>query len=425
MSAGLFDEPESAGWEDDVPLDAPLAERMRPRSLEEYRGQGHLTGEGKILERALRGELRQSLILWGPPGSGKTTLAYLIARASDLRFVPFSAVLSGIKEIRAVMAEAAAAHKRTDRRTLLFVDEIHRFNKAQQDAFLPHVERGDILLIGATTENPSFEVVGPLLSRARTLVLKALDEDDLVRILERAAEDEQRGLAGSVQCKEGVLRQIARASDGDARRALTVLETAALVASEADGVSELGETQLVEALQKKIVRYDKGGEEHYNLISALHKSVRNSDDRAALYWLTRMLEAGEDRRYLARRLIRIAIEDVGLADVQATRVCLDAAEAWDRLGSPEGELALVQAAVYLARAPKSNEVYVAFDRAREDVERTTAEPVPLHLRNASTALMREVGYGKGYRYAHDDPAAAEEMECLPPSLRGRRYFGEE
>ncbi len=418
MSGGLFeDPPEAQAFE--VPGDAPLAERMRPDSLTAFRGQRHLVGEGRILAQALAGDVRQSLILWGPPGSGKTTLARLIAQRTDMRFVPFSAVLSGIKEIRAVMAESAAARARTGRRTLLFVDEIHRFNKAQQDAFLPHVERGDILLIGATTENPSFEVVGPLLSRARTVRLEPLPVEDLVAILRRAVEDETHGLAGRLAVSDASLERIALGADGDARRALTLLETVAALLP--DG-GELTEDVLADALQRKTLHYDKGGEEHYNLISALHKSVRNSSADASVYWLTRMLEAGEDRRYLARRLVRMAIEDIGIADPSALRVCLDAAETYERLGTPEGELALVQAAVVLARAPKSNATYVAYARAREDVERSAAEPVPLHLRNAVTGMMKREGYGEGYRYAHDDPAAAEEMECFPESLRGRRYF---
>ena len=427
MSEGLFDEPRGDGFGGGAPLDepapgAPLAERMRPRGLADFHGQAHLVGEGRILERALAGELRQSLILWGPPGTGKTTLARLIAGASAMRFVPFSAVLAGIKEIKAVMAEAARERRRSGRRTLLFVDEIHRFNKAQQDAFLPHVEQGNILLIGATTENPSFEVVGPLLSRARTVVLQPLSGPDLVAILSRALTDSERGLDTSVTAEGDVLERIAAAADGDARRALTLLETAAALA---EATGRIDDAVLAEALQRKTLHYDKGGEEHYNLISALHKSIRNSDDDAALYWLTRMLEAGEDRRFLVRRLIRMAVEDIGLADAAALGVAVAAAAAWDRLGSPEGELAIVQAAVYLARAPKSNALYTGYGRAREDVESSAAEPVPLHLRNASTRLMKDVGYGEGYRYAHDDPAATEEMTCLPPSLLGRRYFAPE
>ena len=418
--SGLFDEPEAAAASPLAPApdDAPLAERMRPHSLDEYAGQGHLVGEGRILSRVLAGEQRQSLILWGPPGVGKTTLARLIAAAAELRFVSVSAVLSGIKEVKAVMAEAARQRARRGRPTLLFIDEIHRFNKAQQDAFLPHVERGDILLIGATTENPSFEVVGPLLSRARTVVLRPLEVGDLVAVLRRAL-DEDRGLGGRVRASDEVLTAIANASDGDARRALTLLETAATLLGEA---GELSPEILGEALQRKALHYDKAGEEHYNLISALHKSVRNSDADATVYWITRMLEAGEDRRYLARRILRMAVEDIGLADPQALGVTLDAAAAFDRLGTPEGDLALVQAAVYLARAPKSNAVYRAYGEARADVEQTQAEPVPLHLRNAVTGLMKAHGYGEGYRYAHDDPEAAEEMPCLPPGLEGRRYF---
>jgi len=405
---------------DDEPAPtAPLADRMRPRARSELIGQGHLLGEGHVLERALAGDLSQSLILWGPPGSGKTTLARLIARASEVRFVPFSAVLSGVKEVRAIMQEAKRELARTGQRTLLFVDEIHRFNKAQQDAFLPFVERGDILLIGATTENPSFELNSALLSRARTLVLEPIETSDLVLLLQRALADSERGLGGRIEASEDVLRALAGAADGDARRALNLLETAASLLG---GGGAIDDAVLEQALQKKVLHYDKSGEEHYNLISALHKSVRNSNRDATVYWLTRMLHAGEDPRYVARRLIRMSVEDVGLADPFALRVALDAAEAWNRLGSPEGDLALYQAAVYLAQAKKSNALYVAAGKAVEDVERTAAEPVPKHLRNAVTALMRGVGYGEGYRYAHDDPAAVEEMECLPPSLEGRRYF---
>ena len=417
MSDELFDAPEREERPESRSV-GPLAERMRPRTLEEVAGQAHLLGSDKLLARLFEGELSQSLILWGPPGVGKTTLARLLASRSMLRFVPFSAVLSGIKEVREVMNEAAATRKRSSVRTLLFVDEIHRFNKAQQDAFLPFVEAGDIVLIGATTENPSFELNGALLSRARVLVLQPLAPQELVTLLVRALDD-ARGLGGRVGASRELLLRIAHASDGDARRALNLLETAATLVR--DG-GELDEPTLVQALQRKTLAYDKSGEEHYNLASALHKSIRNSDDSAATYWITRMLEAGEDRDFLARRLIRIAVEDIGLADVFALRIALDGADAWSRLGSPEGELALVQAAVYLARAKKSNAVYKAYDAACEDVQRTAADPVPLHLRNAPTRLMKEAGYGEGYRYVHDDAAAKDEMKCMPPSLGERRYF---
>jgi len=447
-----------------VAADAPLAERMRPRTLAEYVGQEHLVGEGKLLRRILEEGAAQSLIFWGPPGTGKTTVARLVARASAMRFVPFSAVMSGIKEIRRVMTESEAERRRNGERTLLFVDEIHRFNKAQQDAFLPYVERGDILLIGATTENPSFEVIPALLSRSRTLILKPLEIGAVVAILRAAVGDVERGLGGRMAASDRALEAIARASDGDARRALTLLETAAhLVGVEtralppeaapstipnphppngdergedaAGGVRcqensvspevpELTPALLMEAVQHKQLHYDKAGEEHYNLISALHKSVRNSDATASVYWLTRMLESGEDRRYLARRLIRIAVEDIGLADPVALRVCLDADETYHRLGSPEGELALIQAVVYLARAPKDNTAYTAYKMAQADIQTKGAGPVPLHLRNATTNLMEEAGYGKGYRYAHDDPTAKDEMNCMPDELAGSDYFGE-
>ncbi len=424
MSAGLFDDAQDDprdGPLSEAAADAPLAERMRPRTPAEFVGQRHLLGPGKVLRELISREPRQSLILWGPPGVGKTTLARLIAAQSELRFVPYSAVLSGIKEIREVMARAEADRRRTKRRTLVFVDEIHRFNKAQQDAFLPWVERGDILLVGATTENPSFEIIGALLSRCRSFLLAPLGPEDVVQLLRRALE-EQRGYAGRIQAEDSVLERIAHATDGDARRALTALETAATLAEGEDGCGKIDEALVGEALQRKVLRHDKSGEEHFNLISALHKSIRNSDADATLYWLARAMAAGEDGAYLARRLVRMASEDIGAADPQALVVAVAAAGAFERLGYPEGKLALVQAAVHLARAPKSNALYTGLAQAEADVENSAADPVPLHLRNASTALMREAGYGEGYRYAHDDPAARDEMECLPPGLAGRNYL---
>ena len=412
-------EPPQAEALEPAHADAPLADRMRPRTMEEYAGQKHLIGPGKVLDPAREGWNGQSLILWGPPGVGKTTLARLIAATSGLRFVAYSAVLSGIKEIRSVMAEAAQWRQDHGVGTLVFVDEIHRFNKAQQDAFLPFVERGDILLIGATTENPSFEVNSALLSRCRALLLEPLEPEELAALLRRALQDERGLLDCDLKVGDDLLLAMAHASDGDGRRALTLLETSAAIAG--DG-GEITAEHVREGLQGKVLHYDKAGEEHYNLISALHKSVRNSDPNATLYWLTRMMDSGEDGMYLARRLIRMASEDIGLADPFALRVTLDAAEAFHQLGYPEGRLALVQAAVYLARAPKSNALYVAHGEAQRDVQQTAADPVPKHLRNAPTALMRQSGYGQGYRYAHDDPAAKDEMTCLPERLQGKQYF---
>jgi putative ATPase len=385
---------------------------MRPRTHDEVVGQDHLLGPGRVLRAAIeRGELH-SMILWGPPGSGKTTLASLMAHVTGARFVAFSAVLSGVKEIRQVVAEAETERARRKRPTILFVDEIHRFNRAQQDAFLPHVEKGTIVLIGATTENPSFEVNSALLSRCRVYVLRPLGEPEVIRVLERGVH------ALGVSAADDALALIARLANGDARAALNVLELASQLAA---GTTITAAT-IREAGQRRTLLYDKSGEEHYNLISALHKSLRDSDPDASLYWMTRMLDSGEDPLYVARRLVRFASEDVGNADPQALTLTLAAKDAYDFLGSPEGELALAQATLYLAMAPKSNAAYVAYNEAKADVEAAPAEPVPLHIRNAPTGLMKDLGYGQGYQYAHDAPDARVEQEHLPESLRDRRYY---
>ncbi len=423
MTGRLFEE-DPRSRDPEARRDAPLAERIRPRTLEEFVGQEHLVGPGKVLRQAIEKDDLRSVVLWGPPGTGKTTLAWILARATKARFLPFSAVLSGIAEIRKVMAEAEKVRRSGGGRTVLFIDEIHRFNKAQQDAFLPFVERGDIVLVGATTENPSFEVIGPLLSRSRVLVLQPLPVEAILEVLRRALRDPERGLGRSpAEPEEGVLERIAHFSSGDARRALNALELAhALAPPDPSGVRRLTPAIVEEALQKKALLYDRSGEEHFNLVSALHKSLRNSEPDAALYWLARMLEAGEDPLYVARRMVRVASEDIGLADPGALRVALDAVRAFEFLGDPEGKLALAQAAVYLALAPKSNRLTLAYGEAVKDVEQTYAEPVPMHLRNPVTALMKQVGYGKGYAYAHDFEDAVTGMECMPENLRGRRYY---
>ena len=403
----------------------PLADRMRPRTLDEFVGQEHLIGPGKPLRTQIERDDTGSLIFWGPPGTGKTTLAQIIARMTKAEFIEFSAVLVGIKEIKQVMADAERA-KQYGTRTIVFIDEIHRFNKAQQDAFLPHVEKGNIRLIGATTENPSFEIISALLSRSRVYVLKPLTEDQIVLLLKRALADEERGLgAMKLRASEEVLRKIASYSSGDARSAYNVLEVAATLARGRAGKevgAEITDELIQDALQRRVLLYDKAGEEHYNLISALHKSVRNSDPDAALYWLGRMLEAGEDPLYIARRVVRMAVEDIGLADPGALSLCMAARDAVDFIGMPEGNLALAQAAVYLALAPKSNALYTAYSAVQQDVEQTAAEPVPLHLRNAPTGLMKGLGYGQGYQYAHDVEGKIADMQCLPVNLRDQIYY---
>jgi putative ATPase len=409
--------------EDKSSANQPLAERMRPRTLDEFAGQAALVGPGKPLRIQIENDDIGSMILWGPPGCGKTTLARLIARLTHSEFAAFSAVLTGIKEIKDVMA-AAGHSRRAGRRTIVFIDEVHRFNKAQQDAFLPHVEAGNIIFIGATTENPSFEVIAPLLSRTRVYVLEALTTTEIVALLRRALADPLRGLGKEkIDISDDAIQHIAVLSAGDARAAYNTLEAGVrAVQPDAAGKRTITRELLAELLQRKFLLYDKNGEEHYNLISALHKSVRNSDPDASLYWLVRMLESGEDPLYIARRLVRMASEDIGLAEPDALAVTIAAMQAADFVGPPEGNLALAQAAVYLALAPKSNALYAGYGAVKEDLETTRTEPVPLHLRNAPTPLMKNIGYGKGYQYAHDLEEKVADMNCLPESLAGRTYY---
>ena len=400
----------------------PLAERMRPSSLDEIVGQSELLEEGGILKEMLLCGQLSSFVLWGPPGVGKTTIARTVASSTNSKWISFSAVVSGIKEIKNVMAEADAFMKIEKRQTVLFVDEIHRFNKAQQDAFLPYVEAGTIILVGATTENPSFEINSALLSRLKVFVLTELSLDELKELLRRALTDKEKGLGESgIDAEDSLLESLAVYSSGDARTALNSLELACLLAGKR-GAGTINEKDVKQAVQQAVLKYDKGGEQHYNLISALHKSIRNSDPDASLYWLARMLEAGEEPRYIARRLVRFASEDIGLASPSCLPQAVAAMQAVDFIGMPEGKLALAQAVVYMALAPKSNSIYVAYQKAASDAINMMQHPVPMHLRNAPTRLMKDLGYSKGYKYAHDYEEGIADMQCLPEKLAGKKYF---
>jgi putative ATPase len=423
-SGSLFDADGPRRSPDQPRPDAPLADRIRPRTLDEILGQEEVLGPGRPLRRAIEQDTLRSLILWGPPGSGKTTLAFVIRRLTRAHFEAMSAVLSGVKELREILRAAEERRGAQGRRTIVFIDEIHRFNKAQQDALLAHVESGDIVLIGATTENPSFEVNAALLSRSRVVVLKPLGAEQLLALLREAVTDRERGLGAlDARVDEDALTFLAETSDGDARTALNVLELAVSTTEpDAEARRHVDLASMREAFARKALLYDRAGEQHYNIISALHKSIRNSDADAGLYWLARMLEAGEDPLYVARRLVRFASEDVGLADPHALVLAMAAQQAVHFIGLPEGALALAELVVYLAAAPKSNAVYVAYGAAATDALDTRAEPVPLWIRNASTGLMKDLGYGKGYRYAHDETEGVAEMDCLPESLSGRRYY---
>ena len=404
--------------------EAPLAARVRPRNFDEFVGQEHIVGEGRVLRKSIEADQVPSIIFWGPPGSGKTTLAYIIASVTRSHFSPISAVAAGVADLRRIVDEARERRGLYQQRTILFIDELHRFNKAQQDAILPYVENGTITLIGATTENPSFEVISPLLSRCRVFTLDALSEEQVRLIVEQSLQDKERGLGNmKVELDSDAFDFLLVMSNGDARVALNALELAASTTLPSkDGKRHVKLGDIEDALQHRALLYDKAGEEHYNIISALHKSLRDSDPDAALYWMGRMLEAGEDPLYIVRRLVRFASEDVGMADPQALVIATSAQQAVHFIGMPEGNLALAQAVVYLATAPKSNALYKAYTRVQQDVEKTRNEPVPLHLRNPVTGLMRRVGYGKGYKYAHDFPGHFVEQQHLPDSLEGKKYY---